>query len=221
MSLSWADAFPLQDESIQAAKLLVQSWKELVRLPGSDIDAKLAEPKLTFRLCEYLKAISDSRGKLTGRWGQENWFSQVDLATGKSFKPQRTDIEYFSNRNTPVLRLIFEFKKLDGKQSAITHYCGLQGLRRFIDGDYAAKEPLAFMAGIVTGDKAGCVSKLNKTLMDTASAVNFQWKVGKPSTVQPSLVLPSLSAFDTEHLRPAEKLPSQGFVRVCHILLDF
>jgi hypothetical protein len=220
MTLSWADAFP-EEESAQAARLLIHCWKQLVNFPATAFTAKLSEPKLTFILCEHLKSVSDADGRLTGRWGQENPLAKIDAAAGKIVKSYRTDIEYFSNRSQRVLRLIFEFKKIDNKQKSISQYCGTDGMRRFIDGEYACGEPVAFMAGIIIANRPQCLEKLRETLQAKATAQVFQWRGGTALTVQPSPVFPGMSEFDTEHLRPAEKLPPEGFVRICHIFLEF
>lgn len=221
MALSWVDAFPEEDEPVQAARLLVDCWNQLVAFPATAFTGKWSEPKLTSFLCEHLKNVSSSEGRLTGRWGQENPFAKINAASGKVDKSFRTDIEYFSNRAPRVLRLIFEFKKIDHKQRNITHYCGTQGMRRFIDGEYASGEPVAFMAGIITADKPKCLAKLHKTLQKKENATGFQWRGGKAATVTPSPAFPGLSEFDTEHLRPVEKLPKEGFVRICHVFLEF
>lgn len=215
---SWKDAFP-PEESVVATKLLVDAWNELVSYPGTAFNHSLPEPKLTDILCEHLKDISESRGRLTGRWGQEAPFGKIDPTKGKRITSYRTDIEYFSNRSSQVITLVFEFKKIDDKKQTLTKYSGPNGMRRFIDGDYGIKQPMVLMAGIAVAPKDDCISALKELLTSTACA-DLQWRKGAV-VVEPSLGFPDYAEFDTEHIRPSEKLHAQGYVRICHMFLGF
>lgn len=218
--LSWGNAFP-SDESAIATKLLMQAWAQLANSPGTEFTAELSEPKLTDLLCEHLKSISEGTGRLTGRWGQENPFGKIDPVKGKRLTSYRTDIEYFSNRSTPVLKLVYEFKKIDGANArSLTKYWGPDGMGRFIAGDYAIKQPVVFMAGIVVSPKEACVSQL-RTVLESKRCDALGWRDASARTVSPSRSFPKEAHFDTEHLRATEKLPSSGYVRICHLFVDF
>lgn len=216
--LSWGGAFP-ENESATATKLLVEAWEQLTRATGTAFRATLSEPKLTDLLCEHLKDISEATGRLTGRWGQENPFGKIDAAAGKRVTSYRTDIEYFSNRSTPTLKLVYEFKKIDGNNPrSLTKYWGTEGMGRFIDGDYAIKLPVVLMAGIVVSPKATCVHLL-KTALASKRCEALKWR-GAERTIEPSRAFHE-AQFDTEHVRPMDKLPPTGYVRICHLFLDF
>jgi len=216
--LSWGGAFP-SDESAIATRLLVEAWEQLTSSTSTTFRASLTEPKLTDILCEHLKDISEATGRLTGRWGQENPFGKIDAAAGKRVTSYRTDIEYFSNRSTPTLRLVYEFKKIDGNYPrTLTKYWGADGMGRFIDGDYAIKQPVVLMAGIIVSPKAACVTTL-KTTLASKRCEKLSWR-NATRTIEPSQSFQE-AYFDTEHLRPADKQPSAGYVRICHLFLDF
>lgn len=216
--LSWGNAFP-SDESAIATKLLVQAWEQLSGSAGTDFKASMSEPKLTDLLCEHLKNISEATGHLTGRWGQENPFGNIDAVAGKRLTSYRTDIEYFSNRSTPSLRLVYEFKKIDGNNArTLTKYWGPEGMGRFIEGDYAIKQPVVLMAGIVTSSKTACVGTL-KTTLASQRCEKLSWR-NAVRTIEPSQSFQE-AHFDTEHLRPPDKQPPTGYVRICHVFLDF
>lgn len=216
--LSWGNAFPA-DESAIATKLLVEAWGQLTNSPKTAFTAALSEPKLTDLLCEHLKNISEATGYLTGRWGQENPCGKINAAAGKRVTSFRTDIEYFSNRSTPVLRLVYEFKKIDHTKRTQNKYWGPDGMGRFIDGEYAIKEPVVLMAGIVTSAKANCVSELKSALTSTRCA-QLSWR-NSERTIEPSQSFPNEAHFDTEHLRHPSKVPATGYIRICHLFLDF
>lgn len=216
--LNWGHAFP-SDESAIATRLLVQAWEQLTGSVGTAFNASASEPKLTDTLCEHLKDISEAQGHLTGRWGQENPFGKIDAAAGKRITSFRTDIEYFSNRSTPVLKLVYEFKKIDGDSTkTLTKYWGPQGMGRFIDGDYAIKQPVVFMAGIVISRKTACVSTLKATLA-SKKCEHLRWH-NASRAIEPSKAFKE-AHFDTEHVRPTDKQPPSGYVRICHLFLDF
>ena len=216
--LSWGNAFPA-DESAIATRLLVEAWEQLAKSAGTAFKASLSEPKLTDPLCEHLKDISEATGRLTGRWGQENPFGKIDVAAGKRLTSYRTDIEYFSNRSTPSLKLVYEFKKIDGSNvRTLTKYWGPEGMGRFIEGDYAIKQPVVLMAGIVISSKAPCVGAL-KTTLASKRCEKLSWR-NAARIIEPSQSFHE-AHFDTEHLRPADKQPPAGYVRICHLFLDF
>lgn len=216
--LSWGNAFPA-DESAIATKLLVEAWEQLTNSTATAFNASASEPKLTDILCEHLKDISEAQGHLTGRWGQENPFGKIDAVAGKRISSFRTDIEYFSNRSTPALKLVYEFKKVDGNKTAtLTKYWGPQGMGRFIEGDYAIKQPVVLMAGIVVSPKAACVDKL-KTTLASKKCEHLSWRNGS-RTIEPSQAFKE-AHFDTEHVRSTDKQPPTGYVRICHLFLGF
>ncbi len=216
--LSWGNAFPA-DESAIATKLLVEAWEQLTSSGGTAFKASLSEPKLTDILCEHLKDISEATGRLTGRWGQENPFGKIDAVAGKRLTSYRTDIEYFSNRSTPALKLVYEFKKIDGSNArTLTKYWGPEGMGRFIEGDYAIKQPVVLMAGIVISPKAACIDTLKSTLT-SKRCEKLSWR-NATRAIEPSQSFTE-AYFDTEHLRPSDKQSPAGYIRICHLFLDF
>jgi len=186
--------------------------------PETAFTKSTSEPRLTWILCEHLKTISDS-ARLTGRWGQENQFGTIDAKAGKVLKSYRTDIEYFSNRSLERIRLIFEFKKIDDSAKTLRKYWGVDGMRRFIDGDYSVGEPFALMAGILLKPKAACVAALKNVLRSEKCKV-LQWRNGG-DIIEPSTAFPRDAEFDTEHVRPVGKAPTQGYIRIGHLFLCF
>lgn len=174
---------------------------------------------MTGLLCDHLKDISEATGHLTGRWGYENPFGEIDVVAGKRITSYRTDIEYFSNRSTPVLKLVYEFKKIDGNKAAtLNKYWGPDGMGRFINGDYAIKQPVVVMAGIVLSSKTTCVGAMKATLASKRCS-QLSWR-NAVRTIEPSQNFKE-AHFDTEHVRPADKQPPAGYVRICHLFLDF
>jgi len=218
---AWLKVFPT-NEAARAVGFLRQAWHELATLNLSDFHAGTKEPDLTFVLAERLKDTAQTRGRLTGRWGQESLGGIVDKKTGRITRRWRTDIEYFSNRCTSRLSLTFEFKKLDEFARSRQQYYS-EGMSRFITGEYGKGEPVALMVGVLTADAAACERSVREglALSETITELKMtRFGHGEVLCVPSRLFAPH-AAFDTEHRRNVSKAPPHGTICISHLFLGF
>jgi len=160
--------------------------------------------------------------KLQGYWGTEGVENEVDFESGRIEKEGRTDISYTWNNEHLSLELIFEFKKLSWRASSRKSYID-QGLQKFVSGIYSVRQPVALMVGILLGTRDEAVGGLRKALAHRPTAAKLRLcKDGDERFVlDPSTLFPARADFDTEHLRPADKAPAHGTIRVAHMFVEF
>lgn len=212
---SWDELIPVE-EAHTAAKFLATTWNLVTNLYSDDFQYKRHEPKLTERLHYYLIRFKAKSG-LTGFWVNEGQESYVER--NGSFKKIRKDITYCSNISMR-LELIFEFKKVS--KSTLATYRGNQGMRRFIDGNYAPHIPLAVMVGIMLKNGSKDVIQ---ALYSSLSKIKVRSQLQMVSDTsgryirRPSEALQAIAEFDTEHIRPPEKAPPNGTTTIAHIFL--
>lgn len=213
----WHEALPLLNEAKLAAEQLVKVWSILAKSQPQHLRCSVSEPKLTERLHHHLCSLRASFG-LLGYWTNEAQHALYD-AEGNLIGRTRTDITYFSNASAKRLHLIFEFKKL--ARTSIKTYQGVNGMRRFVDGNYGNDEPLAAMVGVLKPDDRELIQSLCVSLTDplVLSPLNMVHDVQQRYVRQPSAVFPDLqeAEFDTEHRRPT----GGNTITLVHIFIKF
>lgn len=220
---SWQRAFRSGDAPT-VVRALRAAWDYLVVNSPDTFGPGEAEPHLTEMLGEHLHDTKADH-KLTGQWSYERRQGKLRRTTAKGLRVvdrKRTDIQYFSNREDPVLDLVFEFKKLGHLKSHRDHYIGEDGMLRFVTGEYSLRQPLAVMVGILVTHADDSVPPLTQWLNspDAKSLLHMQ-TVGGLQTLSPSSFFPIESLFDTEHLRSLDKAPAHGTIVISHVFLDF
>lgn len=220
--MDWLDAFP-KEEAGTAVQLLCELWNELAATRAEGFTAAVSEPDLTFVLCEQLKDVAKPRAKLRGRWGQECQGGVVDPKTLRIGRRFRTDIEYFTDRYDPALRLIFEFKKLSDTETTRGKYCGESGMWRFVTGDYSIGDPVALMVGILMDEDEPTVTGLRRAFdLPKVREPLAMIKIDQDSYFHdPSSLFPRHARFDTDHMRDQAKSPAHNSIRIAHVFLGF
>lgn len=220
----WLAAFPQEDVRTVVGALR-EVWTELTTLSPETFHPNANEPRLTELLCEHIRAVFKTRTKLTGQWSYERRLGKIKPRKGGGVEiseRKRTDIEYFSDRYDPSLELVFEFKKINGKAGRRNTYIGPDGMLRFVTGSYSIKQPLAIMVGVLTDPEAACVQPLIDLLKTSKSMSMLQMKTTSADPLKiPSIVLPTLAKFDTEHQRAAELATEHGTITIAHLFLGF
>lgn len=221
---AWSAAFPM-DEATRAVEFLVKTWQEVVPAKREFFNATQRENVHTEKFWFYLQSLSLSKGRLTGQWSYEHpevFMEDATALTPVLNKRIRKDITYFSNRNDDQLLLIFEFKKLRATKDSWKTYHGTEGMRRFVDGHYAIGRPLAFMVGMIIGDRLECIAGLRRSILSpgTLSDLRMISRSGGQYIFDPSLHFPQTAEFDTEHNRPASKAAKHGTILLSHLFLD-
>jgi hypothetical protein len=220
----WLAAFP-QEDVRTAVSALREVWTELTTLSPETFHPKANEPRLTELLCEHIRAVFKTRTKLTGQWSYERRMGKIKPRNNGGVEiseRRRTDIEYFSDRYDPCLELVFEFKKINGKAGRRNTYVGPDGMLRFVTGSYSIKQPLAIMVGILTDAEAACVLPLIDLLKTPKAMSTLQMKSEYADSLKvPSIVLPTIAQFDTEHQRSAELAAEHGTITIAHLFLGF
>lgn len=214
---SWDELIPV-DETRTAAKFLVDTWNTISNSDPKKYSFKQHEPKLTELLAINLGIFQADSG-LTGFWVIEDNVPYID-ENGKVHRT-RNDIRYLSNLTPPGIDFTFEFKKL--KKSSLSNYRGVNGMHRFVKGNYSKKQPLAAMVGIIHDDPKGISQALYRSLSKPAIRSDLQMvHDGKGNYIRrPADVLKGIAEFDTEHSRPEDKAPRNGTTTLAHILLSF
>lgn len=217
---AWLATFPTP-EAKQAVSLLHEAWHELAATHKDHFNPGTKEPDLTLVLKMYLRDVASPRMRLLGNWGAEDVGAKIDYSTGKITERYRTDIRYVWNSARVKLDLIFEFKKLDHTESSRQTYVGERGMLRFVTGNYSTKQPVALMAGILLSTEPDCVPPLKLSLQSPGVAADLSMrKTVKGEWLHVPLFSGSVS-FDTEHVRPPEKAPTHGTIRIGHMFLPF
>lgn len=214
---AWRASFPAQAAQ-DVVRHVCTTWGKHAGTPTPYFHWALHEPSITTQFKQYLENAADDAG-LTGLWTAEN-VSMEFAPSGKPIRRNRTDIVYFSDYAR--LRLTFEFKKLKDNSDSRKAYYGENGMRRFLDGRYSAKQPFGIMVAIVADvDGRQSVDKLKRRMRDpeVAALVNYipdertgQW------VREPSQEMPELAEFDTQHLREMAGFKTFMFV---HLVLSF
>ena len=172
---------------------------------------------------DHVDLLFPTRRRYRGTWENCRLATIERSPTGglKVVKRRRTDIQYFSDRQQPALRLVFEFKKIDHTKARRDAYAGAEGMERFVTGDYSVGQPVALMAGMLLKPTPDCVPALRTYLSSAAG----QAALGMVANPAGQLVRspPSFreAEFDTEHKRPAGKAPAHGSIVISHLFLSF
>lgn len=220
--MTWQRAFGETDAK-KVVEAVCEAWQELVQIANATFHAKERENVLTELLGEHIRTTKNGAG-LTGWWSYEDRLGRLArTATGglKMTDRRRTDIQYFSDRQLPALRLVFEFKKIDHTKKRRDDYTGADGMARFVTGDYSNGQPVAVMAGMLLKPLPQCMPPLQIYLSSAAA----QGALAMLPDVAGNFVRTPASfthaEFDTEHVRPAGKAPAHGSIVICHIFLSF
>ena len=220
----WLAVFPQEDVRV-AVDALRKVWIELTTLSPETFHAGANEPRLTELLCEHIRSVFKTRTRLTGQWSYERRLGKIKKRKSGGVEiadRKRTDIEYFSDRYDPALELVFEFKKINGKNARRKTYVGSDGMLRFVTGSYSIKQPLAVMVGILTDRETACVQPLIDLLKTPESMAALRMKSAPDESLKiPSFVLPKIARFDTEHQRAANLAPEHGTITIAHLFLGF
>lgn len=218
----WLNVFP-KEEAATAVQLLCELWNELAATRAEGFIATVSEPDLTFVLCEQLKDMAKPRAKLRGRWGQESQGGLIDHRTLRITARFRTDVEYFTDRYDPALRLVFEFKKLSDNETTRSKYYGDSGMRRFVVGNYSIGDPVALMVGILMQEDKPVVTGLRSALeLPEVREPLAMIKTDRDSYLHdPSTLFPHHARFDTDHTREPGKAPAHQTIRIAHVFLGF
>jgi hypothetical protein len=185
--------------------------------------ANRCENHITERFGMYMPKVSLSKARLLGWWSYEEP-SGESVIIDEELRPRgriRKDLVYKSNKDAVRVELIFEFKKLEATPGSFKIYRGKEGMRRFVDGEYAKGLPLALMVGMLIGDQSACVQGLRRSLLSVAAKSDLRM-VGDASGAllrDPSTMFPAVALFDTEHNRPAASAPSHGTMLLAHMFV--
>jgi len=222
----WLEVFPV-NEAQRAAEFVFKTWGELSIKAPKTFNSSQRENHITEHLGRYLRNGSLTKARLLGWWTYEEPDGDSVIVDGE-LKAQgriRKDIVYksnsTSNKRSARIELIFEFKKLENTPNSCKIYRGKDGMRRFVDGNYAKGLPLALMVGMVIGDQNACLQGLRRSLLSTASKSDLRM-VGDASGAllrDPSKVFPGVAYFDTEHNRPAGNAPTHGTMLLSHMFV--
>lgn len=217
----WLAAFPLRPVT-DAVEALCESWTDLASRPKPHFNCKTKEPQLTRVLKAHVESVTARRRGMLGTWTTEGVINTVDFTTGEITEERRTDIVYGWNNENVGIQLVFEFKKLNGKPRARSHYLGKDGLLRFVAGKYGAQQPIAAMVGILTSPFDECVPPLRDALSDAVLGppLCLRHEAGSPPFKKPSQLFTGAD-FDTDHNRPPPLGPSHGWISVSHFFLHF
>lgn len=220
----WRKAFPA-DEARRAAQFLRDTWETLIRTNPNDFRPADRENKHTEKLYGFLASQSLGKARLTGFWNTEVHHHKTIVGPSGELKAAgriRKDITYQSNANNNRLDLIFEFKKLSEKPRSWRNYREEDGMRRFVDGNYAHGLPVAMMVGMVIGSTDTCVDGLKRSLLARGSLDDLRMvsRGDKKFITEPSTMFPGIALFDTEHNRPAEMAPSHGTMLLSHMFVS-
>lgn len=218
----WLAAFPKEDAGV-VVNSLCAVWRELAELSSETFHPRAREPQLTELLCEQVRAVFKERTKLTGQWSYERRMARILPQESGGLivsDRRRTDIEYFSDRYSPTLQLVFEFKKLNHTKARRDEYVGGDGMLRFVTGDYSVGQPVAMMVGILLEAEEFCVPPLITLLRTPAARTALQMRDFAEGPVRvPSGLFAAFARFDTQHKRVASLAPSHGTIVISHHLL--
>lgn len=213
---SWKALFP-PDETRAAISWLVELWGRVTSAAPEEFSYTRREPDLTLQLLLYLHE-QEGQSRLLGFWDGES-IAPKRQRSGK-ISTTKKDLCYQSNLCGSRLSLVFEFKKVDENNLHI--YRGTNGMRRFVDGDYAIKQPLALMVGLTKPNDTTSENKLRKSLGKRAVQKPLQMVPDSSGDyiVDPSRVEATICRFDTAHARPNGKSPPGGSIALAHIFLS-
>lgn len=218
----WLEAFPV-DEARRAARFVLDTWNELSTKAPKTFNSGQRENHITERFGMYMPKVSLSKARLLGWWSYEEPAGESVIideeltARGRI----RKDLVYKSNKAAVRVELIFEFKKIEATPGSYKIYRGKDGMRRFVDGEYAKGLPLALMVGMLIGDQNACMQGLYRSLLSAAAKSDLRMVNDASGALlrDPSAMFPGLAQFDTEHNRPAGSAPSHGTLLLSHMFV--
>ena len=220
--LDWLDAFPLGQAS-KAVQAIQLSWEHWASRPREHFHHGVREPDMTKVVRQYADRFVSRDLGLIGYWGAEPTENEVDPETGEILEEIRSDIVFAWNNDEQAIRLVFEFKKLNHRDSSREYYLGKNGLLRFVTGAHSQQQAIAVMVGILLSEEPRVVPALRRSLQVPAQAGalkmlkqhNGRW------LSKPSVLFPNFADFDTEHERVPALAPTHGTIRVAHAFVGF
>ena len=218
----WLEAFPLPEAS-RAVKVVLDGWNDLAAMHSKKFRHSENEPKLTTMLRLYIKDYKSADVGLLGQWGAEQTEGTLDVNTLEITNRHRTDIHYAWHNKKTRNEIIFEFKKLSHQKGSRKLYYNDKGMGRFIDGDYAKRQPLALMVGILMSPREDCVPPLMQVISSNGVAGELNMLKNSDGKVitEPSEMFSNSAEFDTEHSRPVEMAPEHGTITISHMFVEF
>jgi len=201
---AWREAFPAESARKVVAYVL-KSWAQTAARKVPAFTWTVDEPDLTQTLTDVLRSGSRAAG-LSGGWGSEGTSADRDPDTLKKRKGFRTDITYYSDREYPkILSLTFEWKKLKEHGNSRKAYWGPNGMGRFFEtGGYANDAPFGLMVGIYESPAQRSHVAALKRAMNMDDAIGFLNYIPDDNGKHlrhPSVEMPKLADFDTQHVR--------------------
>lgn len=197
---------------------LSNSFAELRRVFPAQHTFGEAEPTLTLSLSQHadLQDRKEAAG-ISGSFVAEG-YAPIREASGVIRKNGRTDILFtLGDRGAP--QVIFEFKKLDGKNTHRALYFS-EGVARFASGKYAPTRRQGVMVGLsrvaATRESIALVAALANPRL--ALAHNCLPDVKGNVVHAPSVLAPGVADFDTVHDRSQNAVPDP--ITVAHVVLD-
>lgn len=218
--IAWIAAFP-QAQAERAVEAVITAWRQMTDKERAYFRPNTHESKLTRVITECVRQRVSKELRLSGHWGTEGVWNDVDFETGKILQEGRTDIEYVWNEGAKKLSLIFEFKKISANGASRKNYL-FEGVLRFVTGIYSQKEPAAVMVGIAMSPREDTVRGLRRALANASTAAKlFACADIEGNWVQKPVLFPKRAEFDSEHLRTVEKAPAHGSIRIAHVFVEF
>lgn len=217
----WRSAFPRRSAE-NAVEALLDAWQRLASNPRLGFNTRTHEPNLTKELKIHLESYVAREHGLLGMWAAEDVIGKIDPKTGRVVERRRTDIAYGWNDESQQLKLVFEFKRLGNRKQHRDEYLGEDGLGRFVTGIYGRGQPFAAMVGILLAPKDEVIPPIQAALADDDLAATLRLRdndLGKPYK-EPSKLFKK-AHFDTEHDRPPDLAPPDGYIQVAHFFVGF
>jgi len=172
-----------------------------------------AEEEITGDLKDAIDTVLDERPE---SW-MIHYFSSEEVPVSdrkrKGKKRKKIDIQIVSSRFSPRARFAFEAKRL-GRKHPVSVYLGIEGLGRFIGGDYAADCDEAGMLGYVqSGSTDEWSAKLAADFASNAADLG-----ANPNGIAPcQIVAELLHTFQSLHTRRS----AERQIQIYHSLLLF
>lgn len=209
----WRLALPPLDTERLVARL-VATFHELAQQRPGIFAFSERERDLTVRLGNRLENTRASYSEM-GRWDVE-----VHQNTYAESDSRRLDIRYVRDiGDSAQIMLVFECKKVDGSARHLRAYID-HGMRRFVTGSYAPREPLGFMVAFCTAGNTGHVaSALKRSLARADPALGLTANVHGQHWNAPPLHFASYASFSTLHQRIAADASPE--IVLYHVQLGF
>jgi hypothetical protein len=198
-SVIWTNAFP-QTRLGAVLKYIVESWEDLACNYPEAHAYSMREEKLTDSLtCHLDDPVRRQQRGIPGRFLCEQW-NLRRLPNGKVKRESRSDIIYF-DAVPGGPQLVVEFKKLAGTSKLHALYC-LEGISRFVKGQYSPEQKVGVMCGILKphcADPLALIGYLNSLALPVA--IELGCNMAGYGVKSPSILAPAIATCDSIHAR--------------------